>query len=302
MSASCPFVAALLPTFCRPQMLATSLACWASQFYDSDQQALVVGLDSDDPADFDTDALCQAVMRFAPRRRGVPKVLVKRCDPKISLPAKYNQLARAALLAFPVDLFAVWEDDDLYFPGHLNRIATAWDRDGRPPQWWGHPRQVWSEYHDSRVPKIEDASGRFHAALAVSRGMWSKAPWVNTERADFDQQYLAKLRSLARPSHYDHTTGHMPRECGPTYCFRWHTGHLHGQTTMRSADDTEWRIEARDRLKQSLTAADADTSWRSAIRPQIGFDSNAVQLLTALGQYQSAAQPAITGEQSCASC
>ncbi len=63
---------------------------------------------------------------------------------------------------------------------------------------WVHPSRVWSLYGGDLHQ--EPARGRFHAALAMRRETLRRiGGWVDTPRADFDQQLLATLR----------------RDCGP---------------------------------------------------------------------------------------
>lgn len=162
-----------------------------------------------------------------------------------SVPAKYNRMAEWIRNA---DILAVWEDDDTYLPDHLERIAAAWQAAGEPSLWWGHPSEVYSDYPGHVV--TEQAAGRFHAAIALTVDAWRGCPWIETKRADFDQQWMAALREKYGPP-CDYLAGG-----DPTYVFRWHTGHHHGQSTMRAPDDETWYERARQLL---LSAAERDT-------------------------------------------
>ena len=273
--ADLPLVCCLCPSLARPKLLATAIACWANQFYEPRRLALLVGLDDDDDTtELTTQTLVEALKAYRPLARHHGLVRVERFDPNQSLPGKYNSMASRAAFHWDVDLFAVWEDDDLYLPAHCNAIASRWQAVNRPESWWAHPHHVWSDYYGITQPQLEEAPGRFHAALAVSRTMWERLPWRNTERADYDQQFLARLRSDRRPADY-----HTPGTQQPTYVFRWHTAHEHGQGSMEAPHDAGWRQQARTRL---LTAARARPLQPFAI----GFDPAARQLLDAVGVWR----------------
>ena len=74
----------------------------------------------------------------------------------------------------------------------------------------------------------EDATGRFHASLALSRQAYVQCGgWPLTMRGDFDQQLLARLVAIELPA--DPCT-----VSGAGYVFRWgSTGAYHGQALMR---------------------------------------------------------------------
>lgn len=268
-----PHITCLCPSLARPALLATSVACWANQFYDPAKISLLIGLDSDDKfTDLTTESLGDELRRYRPRARSAAKVAVERFSPELSLPAKYNAMAARAAFRWQTDVFVVWEDDDLYLPAHCNAIASRWQAVNRPESWWAHPHHVWSDYHGITQPQLEEALGRFHAALAVSRTMWERIPWINTEQADFDQQYLAALRRESRPANYEN-----PGLRQPTYVFRWHTQHEHAQNSMtRGPSDRGWREAARRQL-----LASAKVRGRSLF--SVGFDAGARKLLHAVG-------------------
>ena len=235
-----PFITCLCPTYCRPVMLQTAVECWRRQDYPRQRIALLVMDDSP------RHGLVNSKW-FA----GFRNAALESYPGFSTLPHKYNYLAHRALARWPqTDLFVVWEDDDLYLPQHCQAIAAAWEADSRRAAWWSHPKHVWSDYpmteHDGGALGgsivREAAAGRFHAALAISRGAWQLRSWVETPRADFDQQYLGILgQSLGAPAD---PLPYAPSE-NPTYVFRWHTGHAHGQSAMRSPDDCDWLAKAR---------------------------------------------------------
>ncbi len=187
------------------------------------------------------------------------------------VPQKYNRLASYALEW--AELLVVWEDDDVYLPDHLERIAKAWHVAGRPTKWWGHPSTVYSDYPGHVV--TEAATGRFHAAIALTVEAWRDCPWIETPRADFDQMWRAALRAKHGPP-CDYLAGG-----DPTYVFRWHTGHHHGQSSMRDPADETWYERARESLR---IAAANDTL---PVVP--GYDDSARRILEQIADLRATA-------------
>lgn len=238
-----PLICCLCPTYCRPVMLQTAVACWQYQKYPRNRILLLVVDDSP------RDAIVNAKWFHGKVNCGFESF-----PGFTTLPTKYNFMAQRALSKWPgIDLFCVWEDDDVYLPDHCAAVAASWIADDRRPAWWAHPQKVYSDYSCQELPDgtlrgspvIEGATGRFHASLALSRGAWQLRPWIETRAANFDQQYLGLLRTaLGEPADPTVASGR------PTYVFRWHTGHVHGQSAMKQPDDTGWI----DRARLSLAA------------------------------------------------
>lgn len=233
-----PLLCCLCPTYCRPVMLQTAVACWQHQKYPRQRILLLV-----------VDESPRDTIISAKWFHGKQNAAFETYPGFSTLPHKYNFMAQRALARWPgIDLFCVWEDDDVYLPDHCAAIAAQWISRERVPAWWSHPSKVYSDYPCTEMPDgsltgapvIEGAQGRFHAALALSRGAWQLMPWIETPAANFDQQYLSALRAaLGEPDDPLQQSGR------PTYCFRWHTGHSHGQSAMRAPDDTGWLAKAR---------------------------------------------------------
>lgn len=159
--------------------------------------------------------------------------------------AKYETMLRVARhieQVGTIDAIALWDDDDVYLPKHLEHHARVLDR-----YEFSYPSKVLSTYTGTIAE--EASGGRFWASCAIRAKSFSDVGgFVRTERADFDQQSLGRwLRQL---SHGD------PCAFGdPTYIFRWgDTGVPHSQGHMRSPDDTEWyrRIVPAWTLRESL--------------------------------------------------
>jgi hypothetical protein len=203
-----PFVSCLCPTYRRPTLLENSIACFLAQDYPADRRELIVLDDAGELENQTGDGwqIISITRRFR------------------SLPEKFNALAGLA----HGEILVVWEDDDIYLPHHISSHVAAMDG-----HLWSKPSTVLSLY-TGEVRK-EDATGRFHASLAVSRTAFEQCGgWPLTLRGDFDQQLIARLNSIGKP-------GNPCTASHPSYVFRWgSTGAYHGQAMMRGPDDVRW--------------------------------------------------------------
>lgn len=204
-----PFVSCLCPTYHRPKLLANAIACFQAQDYPADRRELIILDDAGQLApQRDTN---WEVVSIGRRFR--------------SLPDKFNALAGLAR----GEILAVWEDDDIYLPWHLTAHVETLSAGHR----FSKPSKVYSHYL-GRLQE-ENAGGRFHASIAFTRSALDAANgWLLTKRADFDQQFMARLAGLG-------PVGDTYERFPPSYVFRWEvTNAYHGQGTMRSAEDQEW--------------------------------------------------------------
>jgi cellulose synthase/poly-beta-1,6-N-acetylglucosamine synthase-like glycosyltransferase len=208
MSSKQPYVSCLCPTYRRPKLLANSIACFLAQDYPADRRELIV---LDDAGELENQTGDGWQIISIPRRFR-------------SLPEKFNALAGLAL----GEILVVWEDDDIYLPHHISSHVTAMEG-----HLWSKPSKVLSDY--TGEIREEDATGRFHASLAMTRLAFEQVDgWPLTLRGDFDQQLLARLTAVgpsADPS----------AALGSAYVFRWgSTGMYHGQAMMRGPEDECW--------------------------------------------------------------
>ena len=212
-------VVCLCPTYRRPaRLVANAIACFERQTYPSGYRRLIVLDDAGElkPQVGPNWQIVSVVNRYA------------------TLPAKYNALAT---LAFGATAFAVWEDDDVYLPWHLEGCAAALER---AP--WSHPSRVWSLYGGALHQ--EPAGGRFHAALAFRREALEEiGGWPETPHGDFDQQLMAAL------SRRFGTPGDPCDAYSPSYVFRWgSTGSYHGQGFMGQGGEGDWYSKMPERV------------------------------------------------------
>lgn len=216
------FVSALCPTFRRPELLANSVALWERQrLLPGDTAELIILDDGGTFAD----------------QRGPNWRIVSAYDRYLSLPDKYNALAAIASPAS--EAFLVWEDDDTYLPGYISAHINCLRRAEL-----SKPRYVLSDYPGELVS--ESAAGRFHSTLGFRRELFERVGgWPATRRADFDQQFIARLEAAARTIGDPFSGAPV---CNSPFIYRWHTGAPHGQSTMRSGDDESWYDRAANLL------------------------------------------------------
>lgn len=202
----------LCPTYGRrPELLKQSLSCFLTQDYQHKKLLLF-------------DDLGTLMGTRVPYNDVLILSTKKRAD---SIAHKYRRML-SACSDIAYDAVVVWDDDDGYFPWHLSAHAAVLANHG-----WSKPSKIWSAYHVP--PKLEDASGRFHGSIAIRRDLLEKIRgWVQTKRADFDQQMLARLNQEEPP-------GDPCLISSPSYLYRWQTtqsGHCSG--LMSSPDNEDW--------------------------------------------------------------
>jgi len=210
-------IACICPTRGRPQLVENLLACFCAQDYPAENRRLFIL--EDDSRQLSEGEYCYKdnVWTVLSKPYWIP-----------SLPKKYNVLIKS-LENYNPDAVIVMEDDDLYLSHHISLYA-----DCLATHAWCHPSRVWSTYRDN--PKITSATGRFHAALGFQyKAIQSINGWEETDRADFDQRLMRKLKDTFG-------LNSDPTESGnPSYVFRWaDTGFPHGQGQMRNPEDTGW--------------------------------------------------------------
>lgn len=207
-----PFISCLCPTYQRPHLLERAIAWFHGQHYPADRRELVI-LD-DSPGVPEGCRRQPGFVRHIGLRPRMPRLI-----------DKYAELVRRA----DGEILALWEDDDEYHADHLTWHARALEQAD-----WSKPSLVLSDYADPPRLALERAAGRFFASIAFRRRLYEAVGgFVLTARADFDQQFLARLGAAAPPAD--------PCQWGPPqYVFRWHTGAPHAQGAMRGPEDRAW--------------------------------------------------------------
>ncbi len=222
MTKESPFVVALCPTYRHPDLLANSLALWDHQDYPVHSRHLVIA-DSGDT--FRTQEGKNWSLFNIPR----PPTFTQ----------KYNWILNRAIEMFSyVDAFLVWEDDDIYLPGYVNAHAQTLKEHE-----YSCPQYVLSDYPGHLIRERE--GGRFHSSIGFTKGLITRiGGWVETKRADFDQQLKRKLRREAT------SVGCPWGENTPQFIYHWRTQESHTQNCMKGADDESWYDRCPDRYRE----------------------------------------------------
>lgn len=205
----------LCPSYGRPRLVANAVELFSRQQYPAERRRMLV---YDDGGQIGSIA-CDGVRLMSSEFRAP------------HLAAKYNEMLAAWERRWPhwrYDAVIVWDDDDVYLPWHLDAYAEALATNP-----WAHPRWVWSTY--TGQPVQERADGRFHGSLGIRRDLLEQlGGWIDTPRADFDQQQIAACAAHGPPGRPN--DGRVP-----SYVFRWgDTQATHCQGLMRSPDDVTW--------------------------------------------------------------
>lgn len=239
----------LCPTYNHGRLLPNTLACFAAQTH-ADRFLLILDDGGQIQPQTGDGWLIESVDKRFP-----------------SLPAKYNAMLRiAANRLLDWDAVAVWDDDDVYLPWHLSAAVAALEGVSAEPS--AKPSAIWSSYthrltcrqcgvttHDlvgwqpvpCRLcgssdtvcrPMREPAAGRFHGSLVLSRPAVERiGGWVQTRRADFDQQQIA---AAAAAGPMIDLLAHSPHQV-PSYVYRWQTtAASHCSGLMASPDNDTW--------------------------------------------------------------
>ena len=223
-------IAALCPTYRRPELLRNSIALWQQQLYPSEHCKLYV---LDDGGTFSNQTIGENVVLMSADRR-FP-----------SLPDKYNALLDIARVEHDWDAYLVWEDDDIYLPHYVGAHQSVLLYDHKLSK----PESVFSDYDRPTrgVATIENAKGRFHSSLCISRQLMDACGgWPKTFAKEFDQIFIAKLFETCKENGW--SIGSPNPEC---FCYRWHlpANYTHGQEFMQTCGNTDWYRHAASQLQ-----------------------------------------------------
>lgn len=214
-----PVVACLCPTYNRRKLLENSIAQFHLQTYPVCYRHLFV---LDDLGDV------EGINQEAGRKNVHLQSQVERCN---SLGMKYNALAEWAKATVSPDVIVVWEDDDIYFPEHIDAAVFALRFDEAVAT---KPKCVL--FSDENGIKTVDTAGSYHSSIAFRMDhYYAGARWPLDRLGNFDQRFMGLF-----PSWSDSLM--VGRKLGPqsaTHLFRWNSGSYHGQGFMSGPDGGE---------------------------------------------------------------
>ena len=197
-------IACLCSTFNRPGQLAEAVESFLRQTYPAELRELVI---LDDAGQYAPDA-CDHLP-------GVKLVTTRHRFR--TLGEKRN--ASAALVSPDVDAYAVWDDDDIYLPWHLEAMVAVFQAGYR----WSLPAEVWIDRRTYLERKT--TGGFFHGSWGFTREAFLSVGGYPAMQSGQDQALAARFkRAGIKPI--------SPREIVdapassivlPSYIYRWHT-------------------------------------------------------------------------------
>lgn len=254
----------LCPTYGRRrELLENTLACFFHQDYPPEKRRLIL---------FDD------LGTLASTKCDIPSVIILSQSQRCSSIADKYRVILERIDSNSYDAVIVWDDDDIYLPWHLRAHAAVLAGHG-----WSKPSWIWSAYHNP--PQLESAAGRFHGSIAIRRDLLNRiGGWVQTKRADFDQQMISRLRQeepLGDPC-FDHCfdvpvtaapTGYSRAIQSPGYVYRWQsTRASHCSGWMWSPENEDW---------YNRVLPDCDDALME-LKPQLDYDSRCIITRTQL--------------------
>lgn len=159
-----------------------------------------------------------------------------------------DSLARLRNLGFEMaagEAVVIWDDDDWYFPWHLEAIAEALSS---PLAKWARPSVVWDEWEPGQFIKcrVHNASGDprsycYHGAWAFTKRAWEQAgKYPLGHPGDRDSDFAGEVLRVCGPS-ADTISERFPE---PSYCYRRHRCAVRGSEMSAQ--------QMLDRRKESL--------------------------------------------------
>ncbi|GAB6184617.1 glycosyltransferase family 2 protein [Thermopirellula anaerolimosa] len=207
-------IACLCATFNRPAQLAEAIESFLRQTYPAERRELVI---LDDAGQYDP-AACEHLP-------GV-KLITTRHRFR-TLGEKRN--ATAALASPDAEAYAVWDDDDIYLPWHLEAMAQVFAA-GSP---WSRPAEVWIDRRTYLERK--PTGGLFHGSWGFTREAFLSAGGYPAMQSGQDQALAGRFKRAGIRSDSPSQVlcseplrlsacpmPQAPRSL-PSYIYRWHT-------------------------------------------------------------------------------
>ena len=203
-------IACLCLTFNRPAQLAEAVESFLRQTYPAELRELII---LDDAGQYDP-AACDHLP-------GVKLVTTRHRFRTLG----ETRNATAALASPDVDAYAVWDDDDIYLPWHLEAMVRVFEA-GIP---WSRPSDVWIDRRTHLQRKT--TGGLFHASWGFTREAFLSVGGYPAMQSGQDQALAERFKRAAiraaSPSDIVPNDDASARSCGylglPSFIYRWHT-------------------------------------------------------------------------------
>lgn len=230
-------IVCLCPTYGRhPDLLRNTLACFMAQTYKNSFLFFYDDLGNIEP--------------FAGTDWGV----ISTPNRSPHLPHKYHTMLQIMDdMNVACDAVAIWDDDDVYLPHHLQAMADTLQ--SRP---WSKPSYVFSTYGAPEgETALEPATGRFHGSMGIRlEYLRERGGWPQSDRATFDQEIIKELDAKKPGDPLD--------KWDPSYVYRWaDTGAVHCSGLM---GDPQWYAKVPVQYDEKIHAGELSPAWDRSAR------------------------------------
>jgi len=227
-----PKIACLCVTYCRPRRLAEAIACFERQDYPPSLRELVVLDDAGQYAPIEGPRWTITSTRRRFRTLG----------------EKRN--AAAALASPDVDVYAVWDDDDIYLPWHLSAVARAL---AEGP--WTVPNVLFRHMYGKLDVHANECSSRYyHPSWAFTRELFCRAGGYPFAQKGEDVALGERFESCGeRPA--DSSAGGRP-----SFTYRWF------------GEPDAWHLSAMEQDGYERLAELKPSARLSQIQPRLSCD------------------------------
>lgn len=198
-----PAIICLCASYKRPQLLKNAVACFNAQTYANKYLLVLDTADQFESELKQTDSGIIHIKSQAERPKG--------------LSATYNYMVNELIQKDQFDIFAVWDDDDVYFPDHLENMTQVYTGEA---QYFTQP-YIYSNYQQPKGTVFkESAEGRFHGCWGYTRKLWEDLNgYPDIDSLDFDFRMGQACIQKVSKTYYSIET--------PSYVYRWGNGIYH---------------------------------------------------------------------------
>jgi len=124
-----------------------------------------------------------------------------------------------------VEAYAVWDDDDIYLPWHLEAMVRVFEA-GIP---WSRPAEVWIDRRTHL--ECKKTGGLFHGSWGFTREAFVSIGGYPAMQSGQDQALASRFKRAGiragSPGEMMRTDDASAASCGhlglPSYIYRWHT-------------------------------------------------------------------------------